>query len=157
MARVIDCRLLLKCYVLYGVLRGPTLPRVPAGAHRAGAFSAARERGGSRASGASASGGTRENMHVDLVRLGLLASARAGGHRGFRANGGDGHRTPRVTPRSRGGGRSRSRTCIMLYRTRPMDSFSARAKYCSMLCRPKYEAYESRWMFTAHSNLFVSA
>ena len=51
----------------------------------------------------------------------------------------------------------RSHTCIMLYRTRPMLSFSATAKYCSMVGLPTYAAYESLWMFTAHSNRLVSA
>ena len=45
----------------------------------------------------------------------------------------------------------------MLYRTRPMLSFSATAKYCSMVGLPTYAAYESLWMFTAHSNRLVSA
>ena len=38
-----------------------------------------------------------------------------------------------------------------------MLSFSATAKYCSMVGLPTYAAYESLWMFTAHSNRLVSA
>jgi hypothetical protein len=40
---------------------------------------------------------------------------------------------------------------MKLYLTRPMDSFSATAKYANVPWCPQYDAKLSRWMFTAHS------